>query len=100
MTNRISVNDRLNKEKKQSPKDSLFKSTEQVEVTRQSKYKDEKENDPEVFERKTYYISKELTDALMIYKAMEDKDISVIVRQALYEYIPEEYLEQARKKNK
>ena len=39
-------------------------------------------------------------DALMMYKAFENKDISVIVREALYEYIPEEYLERAKNKRK
>lgn len=94
MTKRVSVEDRLSNEKKESPRDSLFQSTEQIEV------KKDNNRDSQFFKRQTYYISEELIDALTMYKAFEDKDISVIVREALYEYIPEEYLKRARDKHK
>lgn len=71
---------------KSTPKkaDSFFRSTEKKEE----------------FKRQTYYISKELIDALQLYKAFEDEDISLVVRKALYEYIPDEYIEKAKEKQK
>lgn len=89
MSKRVSVEDRLNKEAKESPRDTLFKPTDKSASEVKA---------PEAFKRQTYYVTEELTDALMMYKAFEDKDISVIVREALYAYIPEQYLEQAREK--
>lgn len=94
MTKRVSAADRVNKDKKESPSDSLFKSTEAPET------KTEKSESTTDLKRQTYYVTEEIVDALMMYKAFEDKDISVIVREALYEYIPEEYLKKAREKHK
>ncbi len=92
MSKRISVADRLKTEKKESPRDALFSPKETEEL---------KKKEVETFKRQTYYVNDELVDALIMYKAFEDKDISVIVREALYSYIPEEYLEKARaKRNK
>lgn len=94
MSKRVTIDERLNKDKKESPSDSLFKSTEKVEVNKENR--DSTIN----LKRQTYYVTEELVDALMMYKAFENKDISVIVREALYEYIPEEYLKKAREKHK
>lgn len=100
MSKRVSLTEKLeeDKKKKESPRDSLFNSTAQVET--KSEVKNISKKEPDSFKRQTYYMSEELIDALMIYKAFEDKDISVIVREALYEYIPEEYLQRAREKKK
>ncbi len=94
MSKRISATDRLKKDKKESASDALFQSTEEVGVKSRNK-----ESNIEL-KRQTYYVTEELMDALMMYKAFENKDISVIVREALYEYIPEEYLERAKNKRK
>lgn len=98
MSKRISVNERLNKEKSESPRDSLFRSTTETELKEETKEKIV--SDAEVTRRQTYYLTEELINALIMYKAFEDKELSVIVREALYEYIPEEYLERAREKIK
>lgn len=94
MSKRVSVGDKLNSVKKESPRDELFKSTEEQEVKTESK------KNSEDLRRQTYYVTEELVDALMMYKAFENKDKSVVVREALYAYIPEEYLEKARNKKK
>lgn len=82
MSKRISMSDKLKKEneKEIKPLDKLFKPTEKKELK---------------IERKTYYITEDLINALQLYKAYEDIDMSVIVREALYEYIPNEYIEKA-----
>lgn len=50
--------------------------------------------------RKTYLIQNLLIKAIDAYAYDEDIEKSEIVNQALIEYIPEKYIEQARKKIK
>ncbi len=94
MSKRVSAADRVNKDKKESASDILFKPTEETEI------KDEKKSASTDLKRQTYYVTQEIVDALLMYKAFENKDISVIAREALYAYIPEEYLKRAREKHK
>ena len=94
MSKRVSAADRVNKDKKESASDILFKPTEETEP------KKEKKDVATDLKRQTYYVTQEIVDALLMYKAFENKDISVIAREALYAYIPEEYLKRAREKHK
>ena len=94
MSKRVSAADRVNKDKKESASDVLFKPTEETEP------KKEKKDVATDLKRQTYYVTQEIVDALLMYKAFENKDISVIAREALYAYIPEEYLKRAREKHK
>ena len=94
MSKRVSAADRVNKDKKESASDVLFKPTEETEP------KKEKKDVATDLKRQTYYVTQEIVDALLMYKAFENKDISVIAREALYDYIPEEYLKRAREKHK
>ena len=94
MSKRVSAADRVNKDKKESASDILFKPTQETEI------KDEKKSASTDLKRQTYYVTQEIVDALLMYKAFENKDISVIAREALYAYIPEEYLKRAREKHK
>ena len=94
MSKRVSAADRVNKDKKESASDILFKPTQETEI------KDEKKSVSTDLKRQTYYVTQEIVDALLMYKAFENKDISVIAREALYAYIPEEYLKRAREKHK
>lgn len=97
MSNRISVNDRLKKEKEERPVDELFKPTDEKGKKESKK---EIKKDKEELRRQTYYISEVLIDALKFKKAFEDKDISEIVREALEENIDEKYIKMAEKKYK
>ena len=63
MGNRISVNDRLKKEKEERPVDELFKPTDE-KVKKESKKEIKK--DKEELRRQTYYISEVLIDALKL----------------------------------
>ena len=94
MSNRISVSDRLKKEKEERPVDELFKSTDDNDK------KEDKKKNKEELRRQTYYISEILIDALKFKKAFEDKDINEIVREALKEHIDEKYIKMAEDKYK
>lgn len=91
MNKRVSVTDRLSKDVKR-PVDKLFESTEKKEKENELK------SDGENLKRQTYYIPEILIDAIAFKKTFEDKDISQIVREALYEYVDEKYIKMAEEK--
>ena len=97
MSKRMSVGDKLNETKKDSPRDAMFKPTE---PTKEKEVKNSSEKDMKSLRKKTHYLTEELIEALIMYKAFEDKDISETVREALYAYLPEEYIKKARDKHK
>lgn len=51
----------------------------------------------EELKRQTYYLTEDLIKAISLKSAFEDIEKSVIVREALEEYIDKEYMEKAKK---
>ena len=102
MSEKILFGEEFPEEMETSSDDVLFNITEEFEVTEDIEVEEVemKTNNLEEFKRQTYYVTEELVDAMMMYKAYGNKDISVIVREALYAYIPKEHLDRARNKHK
>lgn len=98
MSEIVLFGDEFPEEIEASSDDALFEITENFELMEDVKVEGIK--NLEDLKRQTYYVTEELVDALMMYKAYGNKDISVIVREALYAYIPEEHLNRARNKYK
>ncbi len=97
MSKRVSVVDKLNQAKKDSPRDEMFRSTD---PSRNKASEEDSKKNMQSLTKKTHYLTEELIEALIMYKAFEDKDISETVREALYAYIPEVYIQKARDKRK
>lgn len=97
---RVSLSDRL----KSNPMNELFKSTEEAPPAAVPEAQPERTHsaDPELEGvlqpcRKTYILTEELSKAVGIYASMTGMDKSEIVRNAIAQYVPAEYLEMAKK---
>lgn len=99
MTNRLSIADREKNDKVK--KDSLFNATSEfVEDNKQENIETsnivnnetlKQVNTKEETKRQTYFLTPELIRAISLMSAHENKDKSVIVREALKVYIDEKY---------
>ena len=97
--NRVSMKEKLNEENK--AKESFFKNTE-VEAKEDSREEkavvsETKSTKKAKIETKvqSYYLTPELIKAIALMSVFDEKDKSTIVREALENYIPKEYIEKA-----
>lgn len=96
--NRVSLSDRL----KSNPMNELFKNTEELQA-KNTPVEAAPETEPEAVGvahacRKTYILTEELSRAVGIYASITGMDKSEIVRNAISQFVPGEYLEMAKKK--